>query len=270
MAILLGRSWSGSYRFRDLRWCCRRWLRHATLAPTLTLFCSGLRGGCRDFSGPFSSRLLLSRGMHAGPNPPAPANSAITSPGGTGAHRRGVAGLVRFGHMNAGRSLSVHRTAWSVLSAVAFLWLLAFLWDWPMALPVKMGVLLGGAGAAVIVGWVLQFLWGLAAPVLSRPSQPQSTRSRWLVLIAMALAAPVLADCVHTLCVVNGGIRFYNAELSHAASPLFWVSLAVRGALALLLIWPFARTPLRHRTMWICCVGLWTYLDFKSEVVLRW
>jgi hypothetical protein len=138
-----------------------------------------------------------------------------------------------------------------------------------MAPVARLGILLGAAPAAVAVGWVLQFLYGGASPVLSRASQPQSTRSRWLLLGAMALAAPLLADSVHTLCVVVGGIRFYNAELSNVSNPFFWDFWLVRGAVTFLLLWPFAKTPSRHRTMWICCVALWTYLDFKSEVAFR-
>src|SRR5436309_3836366 len=110
--------------------------------------------------------------------------------------------------MNAARGLSVHRLAWSLLSGAVFLWLLAFLWDWPMARLLRLGACSAAAGVAVLVGWVLQFLWGLAIPMLSRASQPQSTSLKWLLIAGMALAAPALADGLHTLAVVSGGIRF--------------------------------------------------------------
>ena len=138
-----------------------------------------------------------------------------------------------------------------------------------MTLQVRLGVLLAAASVAVVVGWVLQSLWGFAIPVLSWASQPQPAWLRWFLAAGMALAAPALADSIRTLSVVSGGIRFYNAELSRISNPVFWVVLGVRSVLTFLLLLPFGKMPLRHRTMWVCCVGLWTYLDFKSEVALH-
>ena len=171
--------------------------------------------------------------------------------------------------MNTARALSVHRLAWSLLSGAVFLWLLAFLWDWPMARLLRLAALLAAAGAAVVVGWVLQGLWGFAIPILCRASQQQSTSLKWLLVAGMALAAPALADSLHTLAVVCGGIRFYNAELSRISDAAYWIFLGVRGGLTFFLLWPFVKVPLRHRTMWVCCVVLWTWLDFKSEVAFK-
>ncbi len=138
-----------------------------------------------------------------------------------------------------------------------------------MAPLVRVGVLAGVAVVAVLIGWVFQFLWGFTIPVLSRTPDRQSPPLHWLLLAGMALTAPALADCIHTLWVVSGGIRFYNAELGRLPNPLFWIVWGVRSAVTFLLLLPFAKTPLRHRTMWICCAALWTYLDFKSEVVFK-
>lgn len=171
--------------------------------------------------------------------------------------------------MNATRSVSVHKAAWFFLSGAVFLFWVAFLWDWPMQLAIRLSVLLGVAVTAVLVGWVLQLLWGFAIPVLSWIPQQQSSHLNWALLAGMAVAAPALADSVHTLFVVSGSIRFYNAELGRLPDPLFWILWGARSAVTFLLLWPFAKVPIRHRTMWICCVALWTYLDFKSEVTFR-
>ena len=138
-----------------------------------------------------------------------------------------------------------------------------------MALLVRAGVLLALAIAAVFVGWVLQFLWRFAIPVLSRTPQQRSSRLHWFLLAGMALTAPLFADSIHTLCVVSKGIRFYNAELGRLTDPLFWDFWSVRSTVTFLLLCPVAKVPLRHRTMWICCVVLWTYLDFNSEVAIH-
>lgn len=171
--------------------------------------------------------------------------------------------------MTTTRSLPVLKVAWSFLSGAVFLCWVAFLWDWPIALPVRVGVMLGVAFVAVLVGWVLQFLWGLAVPALAWTPQQHFWQLKWVLLAGMALTAPLLADSIHTLCVVSAGIRFYNAELGRLVDPFFWIFWGVRSAVTFLLLWPFAKVALRHRTMWICGVILWTYLDFKSEVAFR-
>jgi hypothetical protein len=82
----------------------------------------------------------------------------------------------------------------------------------------------------------------------------------------MAILAPLFADCLHSVMVVTGGYRLYNAELSRVATTLFWILVAARAVITLLVIWFFARLRFRDIWVWSCLVALWTYADIQMEV----
>jgi hypothetical protein len=92
---------------------------------------------------------------------------------------------------------------------------------------------------------------------------------RWALLSCMAVLAPVVADGFHSLVVLSRGIRFYQAEFSNVGNMRYWLFLCIRAVISFLVLWPFAKVPVRHRLAWFCCVVVWTYLAFKGEVVFK-
>jgi hypothetical protein len=91
----------------------------------------------------------------------------------------------------------------------------------------------------------------------------------WFALVFMALAAPLIAALIHSSCVFQSGIRFYNAEIG---------GLDVRSILTLVggcgipaIPTFFGLLPFRQRAMlrwlvWIAFIFLWTWLLFKMEI----
>lgn len=99
---------------------------------------------------------------------------------------------------------------------------------------------------------------------------------RWRFYIfapLMAFLAPLLADSLHTFFLVYGGhSEFYmllNAELGHIATARYWSYVAARGVITLLVVWFFARIRFREFWVWLCFVGLWTWLDLESEFEIK-
>jgi hypothetical protein len=84
----------------------------------------------------------------------------------------------------------------------------------------------------------------------------------------MALLAPLCADCLHSVMVVTGSYRFYNAELGHVTIPFFWIYVALRGVVSFFVIWFFVWARFRDFWIWCCLVGLWTLLDLQMEVTI--
>jgi hypothetical protein len=87
--------------------------------------------------------------------------------------------------------------------------------------------------------------------------------------VVMAFLAPVFADCLHSVMVVTGSYRLYNAELGRIATPFFWIFAATRGIITFLIVWFFARIRFRDIWVWCCLVGLWTFLDMQMEIAMR-
>ena len=83
----------------------------------------------------------------------------------------------------------------------------------------------------------------------------------------MAPLAPLLADCLQTLSVVSGGIRFYQAAFwVYLGSPAgFCLFIGARALVTFLFIWLLGGLGFRGRTVWICFAVLWTILDFMLE-----
>lgn len=82
-----------------------------------------------------------------------------------------------------------------------------------------------------------------------------------------SILAPALADCVHSLLVVNRGIRFYQAELGYICTPGFWSFLADRALVTFLVVLLFVRLRFADWLVWVCAVGFWIWLDIQGEVV---
>lgn len=91
----------------------------------------------------------------------------------------------------------------------------------------------------------------------------------YVVAPLMAFLAPLLADSLHSLIVVHGGVRFYNAELGRIAWPGFWIFVVLRGVASFFVIWLFAWARFRDFWVWCCLVGLWVLLDLKMEYAIK-
>ncbi|MFO1475081.1 MAG: hypothetical protein U1F98_00345 [Verrucomicrobiota bacterium] len=110
--------------------------------------------------------------------------------------------------------------------------------------------------------------------------QPLPAWADWILLALMSIAAPVVAGCIHSLCVLNRGIRLYNAEIgggyfygsalrgqSVTVAFLYFIGVcglpAVPTFLALL---PFRHKPELSRVVWIGIVASWTWFCFSTEI----
>ena len=106
---------------------------------------------------------------------------------------------------------------------------------------------------------------------------PKSKNSSWTALVflsLMAFSAPIIAALIHSICVFQSGIRFYNAELwqlrdvQNLQSVFAWLGgFGLFGAVTFLIILPFQKTIWSRWIVWICAVALWTIYLFKTEVV---
>ncbi len=108
-------------------------------------------------------------------------------------------------------------------------------------------------------------------PEVVTPS-PQTQRLTVSLMISVVLAsllAPLFADCVHSLLVVDRGIRFYQAELGYVATTGFWVYLAGRTFLTFLVLFLAVRFGSPGRIPWLVCAFCWLWLDAGSEAVYK-
>jgi hypothetical protein len=103
----------------------------------------------------------------------------------------------------------------------------------------------------------------------------------------MSLAAPLIAACIHSLCVFEHGIRLYNAEIGgiyfHGSMPPYpqpslsfgEYILAVIGACGIpaiptfLVLLPFRKRALYRWLIWTGFVVLWTWVLFQMEVAIH-
>jgi hypothetical protein len=93
---------------------------------------------------------------------------------------------------------------------------------------------------------------------------------RFYVFVPLAaFLAPLLADSLHSYFVVRRGIRFYQAELGYIDYLGFWVWVALRGIVDFFVMWFIIWLRIRDIWIWCCLVGLWTWLAFKMEVVIK-
>jgi hypothetical protein len=90
-----------------------------------------------------------------------------------------------------------------------------------------------------------------------------------LSVFLASLLAPLFADCVHSLLVVDRGIRFYQAELGYVGTNGFWVYVAGRTFLTFLVLTVAVRFGSHGRIAWLVCAFCWLWLDAGSEVVYK-
>ena len=112
---------------------------------------------------------------------------------------------------------------------------------------------------------------------------PLPSWANWITLALMSYAAPVIAGCIHSLHVILGGFRLYNAEIggiyfhdtslggqSIAVSVLNFVGIcAVPAALTFVVLLLFRKRPQLCRAVWIGIVLFWLWFCFRMEVALR-
>ena len=114
---------------------------------------------------------------------------------------------------------------------------------------------------------------------LERMNQQPSSQARghsWLDLVAlgfMSLSAPVISALIHSACVFQSGIRFYNAELWRLSEHLSlldvisWIGgFGFPGLITFLVILPFRKSALNSWMVWVGFVAFWTFLLFKMEI----
>jgi hypothetical protein len=100
-----------------------------------------------------------------------------------------------------------------------------------------------------------------------KPEQaPAPTRHlTWSFFASAALAAilaPLLADSLHLLFVFESGRRFYEADSASTAAAWFaGVFEGIRVAITFLILWICGRHGFRDRTVWLCLVVLWLFVD---------
>jgi len=102
-------------------------------------------------------------------------------------------------------------------------------------------------------------------------SSPRSKLTFSLVIsvIIASLLAPLFADCIHSLLVVDRGIRFYQAELGYVATSGYWMYLAGRAFLTFLILVAAVKFGFRGRIPWLVCAFCWLWLNAGSEVVYK-
>lgn len=114
-----------------------------------------------------------------------------------------------------------------------------------------------------------------------RRNLPPSTD--WYSLLFMAATAPIVAACVHSLCVFSRGFRLYNAEIggscfygmgmSHSfglADFIIFFSGCAGGMIPTFVLLLPGRTRVFYRwTVWLLCIVLWMWLMFHNEVAMK-
>jgi hypothetical protein len=100
---------------------------------------------------------------------------------------------------------------------------------------------------------------------------------RWPMQVLFALFAPVLALCIHSGILILRGFRLYNAELwvlfvkdMFGDQRIAIVQAKLFEALLTFLILCFvAKYPIRRWVMLLCCVALWVWLAFASDIAIK-
>jgi hypothetical protein len=121
----------------------------------------------------------------------------------------------------------------------------------------------------------------VASEVATHPDHPKQqsiiiklSQSKWALVVAMSVMAPLFADSIHCFVLVGQGLRpdppLEVLMLLHPVSWIalaFWIALAVRATITFWVLWAFAPFSFRDRDLivWLFCVALWAYLDFISD-----
>jgi hypothetical protein len=95
----------------------------------------------------------------------------------------------------------------------------------------------------------------------------------WFALGLMAIAAPLIAALVHSTCVFQSGIRFYNAQiwgLDGFRSILAFIGgCGIPAIPTFLVLLRFRHQALARWLVWMAFIILWTWLLFKMEYAIQ-
>jgi hypothetical protein len=114
--------------------------------------------------------------------------------------------------------------------------------------------------------------------------QPVSQRfpawADWTALIFLAFAAPLIAACIQSICVIRGDHWIYQAVIGgayfrHVEKPglhtIFFSfgSCAINGAFTLPALAPFQKRTLCRWLVWLGAIAFWTLLYFTTAIELK-
>jgi hypothetical protein len=99
----------------------------------------------------------------------------------------------------------------------------------------------------------------------------------WIALVFLALAAPLIAACIQSVCVFRsdhwiyqaliGGAYFHAVEKPGLATIVFILgSCVVFGIPTFLVLLPVRKRVLYRWLVWIAAIAVWTLLCFSTEV----
>jgi hypothetical protein len=102
----------------------------------------------------------------------------------------------------------------------------------------------------------------------------------WIALIFLALAAPLIAACIQSVCVVRGGGRIYQAviggayfhQVEHPRSATIVSTLGycgIFGFFTLYALLPFRQRVLCRWLVWLGSIVLWTWVYFVTEITIK-
>jgi len=105
----------------------------------------------------------------------------------------------------------------------------------------------------------------------------------WFALTGMALTAPAIAQCIHSVCVFLRGYRPYNAEIGgaffHHGSGIddqsgtailrFLGGCGLAAIPTLLALLPFRRQTRYRWLVWTGFIAIWTWALFSLEVAVK-
>jgi hypothetical protein len=102
----------------------------------------------------------------------------------------------------------------------------------------------------------------------------------WTALFFMALAAPLIAALIQSVCVFRSEHSIYQAVIGgayfHAVEkPLLdtigfiLVSCGIGGILTFQFLVPFRQRPLYRWLVWLGAIAVWTWLLFSTAAVIK-
>jgi len=103
-------------------------------------------------------------------------------------------------------------------------------------------------------------------------SQRFPARADRIALIFLALAAPLIAACIQSICVIRGdhwihqaligGAYFRDMEKRGFDTIVFLASCVINGAFTLLALVPFQKRALYRWLAWLAAIAFWTWIYF--------
>ena len=98
--------------------------------------------------------------------------------------------------MNATHSLPIHKMAWAFLSALVFFFSALYLWDWPMEMAARCLLLVPIAVGAVLMGYLLQFVWKFFVAAFPKSACRRPLKQRIVVWLVRAAYISVLLAAI--------------------------------------------------------------------------